>query len=244
MDITVVLPTRNESKNIERFLKSIPATIPLIVVDSSNDETTALIYEHHPHHTTIVQQQLTVTQARQLGAQLVHTKWMLFTDADITFAPDYFDTLIHHIQKHPECQMFIGPKLTQHAYRAYYASFFYAQRFFTQHGIPAASGSNLVVSTHAFNTVEGFDDRLTCNEDSEFAWRVARAGFNFRFADDLKVYAHDHRRLQGRVLHKMLHSSLRCTLLYLNLIPTRLLSNDWGYWHWNKPVIYENRFHH
>ena len=78
--------------------------------------------------------------------------------------------------------------------------------------------------------VGGFDLRLTCNEDSEIAWRLARRGFKVEFDPALVVFAHDHRRLQSGVLRKTLHSLTRCALIYLNLLPDRWRRSDWGYW--------------
>ena len=56
-------------------------------------------------------------------------------------------------------------------------------------GIPAPSGSNLIIRADTFATSGGFDLSLTCNEDSEIAWRLKRNGNQI-------VYASDRRRLR------------------------------------------------
>jgi hypothetical protein len=89
----------------------------------------------------------------------------------------------------------------------------------------------MLVTSAAFAAVGGFDTSLSCNEDSELGWRIARAGFAWRHEPSLVVFATDHRRLRReRPLRKTLHTVLRCTSLYLNLIPRRWRSHDWGYW--------------
>jgi cellulose synthase/poly-beta-1,6-N-acetylglucosamine synthase-like glycosyltransferase len=97
-------------------------------------------------------------------------------------------------------------------------------------GIPAASGSNLLIRRDALESVGGFDFDLTCNEDSEVVWRLRRAGYRVSFRKDLVVQATDHRRLEAGRLRKTLHSMTRCALLYTNLMPRKYRTHDWGYW--------------
>ncbi len=97
-------------------------------------------------------------------------------------------------------------------------------------GIPAASGSNLLLRRQVFTAVGGFDQTLTVNEDSEIAWRVKRRGYRVAFAPNLVVYARDQRRLARGHWRKTIHTLLRCTLLYTGLMPARWRSHDWGYW--------------
>ena len=116
-----------------------------------------------------------------------------------------------------------------------------AQQFSDRLGIPAASGSNLLIRQTAFQQSGGFDIRLSTNEDSEIAWRIQRLGFRVAFAPDLIVYARDHRRLQRGTLRKTLHSIVRCSLLYCNLMPDRWRGGDWGYWSEKSPINSERR---
>lgn len=92
-DVTLVVPTRNESKNIAFFLASLPPTLSLVVVDSSDDDTPSIISQLRPVSTLVLRQACNISQARQLGAETASTPWVLFTDADVEFAPDYFERL-------------------------------------------------------------------------------------------------------------------------------------------------------
>jgi len=123
-----------------------------------------------------------------------------------------------------------GPKLSLDSYAGYYRWFARGQRLSQALGIPAASGSNLLVSHQVFESVGGFDLRLTCNEDSELAFRIQRRGFRVHYDPDLIVYEQDHRRLKRGAARKTLHSLARCSLLYLGLMPEEWRQNDWGYW--------------
>ncbi|MFN8473551.1 MAG: glycosyltransferase [Anaerolineae bacterium] len=225
-DLTVVVPTRNERDNITAFLASLPREVELILVDASDDETPDLAASLRPHKTRVVRRPLRIPAARQLGGLIAQTPWLLCTDADVVFAPDYFDRL----SAYGASDGIYGPKLSADEYAGYYRWFVRGQRLSHALGIAAASGSNLLLSRRAFLAVGGFDRRLIVNEDTEIVWRVQRAGFRVDFAPDLIVYARDQRRLQRGAARKTIHSVTRCALLYSGLMPDRWRSHDWGYW--------------
>ncbi|MBN1312932.1 MAG: glycosyltransferase [Anaerolineae bacterium] len=225
-DLTIILPTRDEARNILTFLASIPPDVPLIVVDSSCDETPHLIAEARPHNTAILHRQATVTEARQIGAAEAITDWLLFTDADVRFATDYF----YRLRTWNNEGAIYGAKLSSGEYAAYYRWFVWGQGLSHRIGIPAASGSNLLIRRSVFDAVGGFDLSLTCNEDTEIAFRIQREGYQVDFEPDLAVYETDHRRLRRGVIRKTLHSLVRCLLLYFNLLPADWHASDWDYW--------------
>lgn len=225
-DLSVIVPTKNEVENIPAFLRSLPPRARLVVVDASQDHTRQLVDSLRPQHTTVLRHSGAVAGARQLGADVTSTPWLLFTDADIVFSASYFNRLALH----EDCDVVYGPKLSADAFAGYYRWFGRGQRLFHTLGIPAASGSNLLVRRNAFVAAGGFDLQLSCNEDSELVWRIKRHGYRVVFAPDLVVYAQDHRRLEWGMWRKILHSFIRCTLLYFDLIPNQWRSHDWGYW--------------
>ena len=225
-DYTIILPTKNEAHNIGRFLSSLPGEINLVVIDSSKDDTPLLIRETRPQRTHILHCAGNVTQARQAGAGACSAPWLLFSDADVHFAPGYFERL----ERYQDWDMVYGAKLSKDAYRLYYQGIANGQQLLQRLGIPAVSGSNLLIRRAAFLDCGGFDLRLAVNEDSELGYRLSRKGWRVAFAKDLVVYAHDHRRLRRGAVRKTLHSWIRCSLLYLNLMPSAWRSRDWGYW--------------
>jgi glycosyltransferase involved in cell wall biosynthesis len=225
-DVTVIVPTRNEAHNIGRFLDSLPDEVALIVVDDSTDATPAIVRRERPHRTRLIRRPGGLTEARQLGARYAKTPWLLFTDADVAFDAGYFVRLA----KLPACDVAYGPKLSSDQYRRYYQWFARGQRFLHALGLPAATGSNMLVSASAFFAVDGFDLALSCNEDSELVWRVHGNGGHCVYDADLVVWATDHRRLHRGVVAKTAHTLARCTLLRTGLMPTRWRSHAWGYW--------------
>lgn len=223
---SIVVPTRNEAHNILPFLESIPAEVSLIVVDSSEDNTRDLINQHRLQNTIVINRTVNITTARQIGAAAAETDYLIFTDADVTFAPDYFD----HLPEYLESGLIYGAKLSQDNFSTYYRWFMRGQALSHALGIPAASGSNLIIRRDVLQQVGGFDPELTVNEDTEIAFRVKRAGFPVSFAPGLKVYEQDHRRLERGVLRKTIHSVGRSLMLFFNIMPPRWKTRDWGYW--------------
>jgi glycosyltransferase involved in cell wall biosynthesis len=197
-ELTIVVPTRNEAANIEAFLASIPAECELIVVDKSTDGTADIVRRRRPERTAVLECADSLTVARQRGALAARTPWLLFTDADVTFAPNYFAALAAALgERCPRALgLLFGPKLSADDYEGHYRRLAVAQRVLGSLGFPAASGSNMLVTAEAFAAVGGFDTALNCNEDSELGWRIARAGFGWRCDSRLVTFARDHRRLR------------------------------------------------
>lgn len=225
-ELTVILPTRNEAANIPVFLRSLPPELSLIVVDASEDETAVQINTLRPTNTRIIHNIGNVTVARQIGAEAASTEWLLFSDADVSFDPHYFEQVSLHLTH----DAVYGPKKSLGAFSIYYSWFSRSQQLAHALGIAAASGSNLLIRRAIFEKVGGFDLTLSVNEDSEIAWRIKRLGYDVAFAKDLIVYEHDHRRLLHGRLRKTIHSLLRCALIFSGLMPKRLRQRDWGYW--------------
>lgn len=225
-EFTIILPTRNESQNIGKFLRSIPKEIKLVVVDASDDDTAEIISIQRPLNTFVVKDYSSITEARKIGSEFAETKWLIFTDADIEFADNYFDKILNF----NGYDLIYGPKLSIGDYSTYYKLFSHGQYIIDSLGVPAASGSNCIITKEAYAKSGGFDVELTCNEDSELAWRVKQSGYKAFYDPKLVVYATDHRRLEMGMIRKTLHSITRCSLLYFNLMPKKWRGYDWGYW--------------
>lgn len=227
--LTVVLPTKNEAHNIRNFLASLPDYVPLIIIDDSDDDTVAVVQECRPDNTVIITAAGGVARKRQLGAEACPTPWLLSTDADILFPPGYFQ----HLQPYLQGEGFYGPKLSTGEYQHYYRLFTAGQVFLSHLGIPAASGSNMAVRKDVLMAAGGYNVNLTCNEDTDLALRLARAGCRLTWAPDLPVYNTDHRRLRRGALWRLAHIVARGSIIYLNLylpLPAWLVNSSWGYW--------------
>ncbi len=228
-DLTVVVPTKDEARNVGAFLRSLPPEVALIVVDASRDGTRDRIRALRPARTRIIDCPGDIPRARQRGAEHASTPWLLFTDVDVSFADDYFARLAAR-PVDARCAGLVGTKRSRDRFRGYHALFTAGQRLCAWVGIPAATGSNMLLRRDALLACGGFDPALRVNEDSEVMWRCQRAGHAVRFAPELVVFSRDHRRLERGVARKLLHTAARCVALYLGVLPARWRAADWGYW--------------
>ena len=227
--LTVVVPTRNEEQNVGRFLESLPPEVRLIVIDSSTDSTPQRVAELRPEHTTVVRAQANIPQARQLGADLTVTPWILYTDADVVLHPSYARTLAE-LDLAPNVGGIVGAKGTTGDHRRYHTWFQYGQQLLDWAGIPAATGSNMLVRTDVLRRVGGFDPSLTVNEDTELMFRIRRAGYKVPFVPELEVKSFDHRRLEAGMSRKWVHSVTRGVMLWAAPSSRLVRRSDWGYW--------------
>jgi glycosyltransferase involved in cell wall biosynthesis len=232
-DITIILPTKNEERNIDRFLKSVPVHIPIIIVDASSDHTCEVVLAHGRKNIFMVKDDGGIASARQKGANIAQTEWLLFTDADVVFDENYFMHL-REMSVTKQLGGIAGAKLSRDKYRCYYRLFSFWMKVICLMGIPAATGSNMLVRKSALNMAGGFDLSLTCNEDSYLMWRVKRSGYDVLFFEKLRVYEFDHRRLNSGRIKKTLHSMARCAFLFSGLFPDWVRKHDWNYWRTEK----------
>ncbi|MBI5063686.1 MAG: glycosyltransferase [Desulfatitalea sp.] len=228
-DLTLIVPTKNEAHSIHRFLETIPADLRVVFVDASTDGTDAIIRRLGRRRIHILRDDGNIAAARQLGAERAQTEWLLFTDADVLFAADYFSTLAS-LQPEAHWGGIVGAKLSRRRHRSYYRLFSLGMQLCCALGVPAASGSNMLVRRRTLQAAGGFDRRLSCNEDSELMWRIRRQGCRVVYASTLQVFEFDHRRLDTGAVRKTAHSLLRCTLLFFDLLHDTLRTHDWGYW--------------
>ncbi len=226
--VTIIVPTRNEEANIETFLRSLPPVVRLIVVDSSDDRTPELIENLRPS-ATVVRATLNIPEARQLGANLAVTPWLLFTDADVRFPIDYFSRL-ERVTVDERVGGLVGTKSTAAGFDSYHRWFVRGQAVLHSFGVPAATGSNMLVRAETLETVGGFDRRLTVNEDTEVMFRIAKAGYDVGFEPGLRVLATDHRRLEAGLARKIIHGAVRNGALWFGVLGPQVRSGDWGYW--------------
>jgi glycosyltransferase involved in cell wall biosynthesis len=227
-EVTIVVPTKNEEANIGRFLRSVPAAISMVVVDSSDDTTPAMIERLRPG-TVVLRARANIPVARQLGADTASTEWLLFTDADVVFAPGYFERLAR-IRDQPGDGGIVGTKGSINGFDTYHRWFRAGQRLLSIAGVPAATGSNMLLRSSTLRAIGGFDPDLSVNEDTEVMFRVKRSGHAVRFDPDLAVLSFDHRRLEKGLARKVAHGAVRNTALYLGLFDRRVRASDWGYW--------------
>ena len=229
-DLTVTVPTKNESANIRPFLASLDPRVHLVVVDASTDDTRDIIAAVRPERTTVLHNEGFIPEARQLALETARTEWVLFTDADMSLGADYWGRW-ERLSIRPTTGIMQGAKLSaDDQYQTYYRLFSAGIRLASWATIPAGSGSNMIVRRRALLDVGGFDVQMKANEDVEALWRIRRAGWGVRYDGGLRVYERDHRRLDDGVVMKTLHGWVRPLMMMTGLGADRVRGSSWGYW--------------
>ena len=101
-DVTVIIPARNEEKNIERAVKSFPG-VPVIVVDDDSSDRTAEL-ARAAGATVIAAPPLKKgatgkPNACAAGARVAESDYILFVDADTYYQPDFLPSLMAYTKK-------------------------------------------------------------------------------------------------------------------------------------------------
>lgn len=228
-NVTVIIPTKNEEKNIITFLDSLPKHINLIVVDSSTDRTRELITIRRPHNTTILHEECNIPVARQKGADNCNSEWLVYSDVDIAFDENYFGN-IEILNPSEKVGAIMGPKLSKVKYKWYYRLYAFTMMLLSWINLPIGSGSNMIIRKSVLDKIGGFDPELSAGEDNDILIRIMRSGYKILYKNNLKVYEMDHRRLESGMLRKYFQGTFRMIWLMLGLNRKKLQQSDWGYW--------------
>lgn len=188
--ISIVIPTRNEEKIIEKILSTLKSTttIPheLIVCDGNSTDNTAAIAQKYADKLVIQDKQRpkTIGTGRNQGAEAASGEYIVFLDADCTIPnPDAFYTrALNYFETHPKtvglCARLkvlkehstLMDKIVFACVNATYAFFNNILR------IGAASGEFMMIKKTAFNEVGGFKEHLAASEDINLFYTISRVG--------------------------------------------------------------------
>lgn len=101
-DVTVIIPARNEEHTIANVVQSFPGLRVVVVDDASEDDTPrvaaaagAEVYKAPPLDPCV----LGKPNACRAGAAVAASKWLLFVDADTTFAPWFATSIVSYAER-------------------------------------------------------------------------------------------------------------------------------------------------
>jgi len=212
LDLTVVVPARNEQDCLADCLRSLTSQSDsvfqlgvdweLIVVDDQSTDRTREIALSFPGVTVISSRPLEdgwtgKNNACWTGAQNARGRWLLFTDADTVHEPGNLHRALHEAKKYKVGMLSYSPGqlvsgLWQRAlmplvFCELALAFPTAKVSDPESRIAAANGQFLLISREAYDLIGGHEwvkgDVL---EDVKLAFRAKkrRIGLRFRYADD------------------------------------------------------------
>jgi len=181
--LTIVIPCKNEGKNITDVLKCLYAShldCQIIIADSSDEEGSKLLLQKYqrqsPMPIKIIEGGLPST-ARNNGAKLAKTPYVLFLDADVFIKDPGF---INHTLRVAiggdydlvTCQF----KTTTGEYNWIFKIFNVVQRIISK-STPFAVGGFMFFKTETFRALGGFDEEAKVAEDYLLSSRVKPSRF-------------------------------------------------------------------
>lgn len=205
--ISIIIPTLNEGKTLERTLTSLRTGsmgMPLEIIISdgkSTDDTRAIAARLGctvvPYEGTKRQ---TIGQARNAGAAAAKGDYLVFLDADVTIPEPvaFFKKLTFLFEQESNlvgftCRLVVDPTLKRWPDGFFSllinCVFFFINNILRRGGAP---GEFQAIRASAFNQIHGYREDLVVTEDNEIFWRLATIG-RTRFVYSLTVY-HSGRR--------------------------------------------------
>ena len=102
LDVTVVIPARNEERLIAACIKSLPQSVRIIVMNDNSNDATAKVARHAGAEViqapALRQPNCGKPSACYAALEHVKTKYILFVDADTRFNPQFLPALIGHAE--------------------------------------------------------------------------------------------------------------------------------------------------
>jgi len=170
--ITIVVPCKNEEDYILHLLESLRqqdiGKTRIIIADCSTDNTRRVIYQHtHASQNVEIIQGGPVSTAKNNGARLVTTPYILFIDADVRF---FKNTVIQDAVKEMEANNLdlvgLNIKCYDNDIRAIVGfTIFNAINNILKHFSPFAVGAFMLTRRDKFEEIGGFPEKLSTSED-------------------------------------------------------------------------------
>lgn len=180
MDVSIIIPARNEEAHLGQLLESIaklqyPAdALEVIVVDhSSTDDTPGVAARYGAR--VLVKQGGTISSVRNYGARAARGKVIAFVDADCTVAPDWATCAVMHFQD-PSVGAVGSYHLMPDAPATWVRKVLQRQAMARPRMEQATwlPSGNMFVGKAVYDACGGFDESLTTCEDVDISYRISR----------------------------------------------------------------------
>lgn len=179
--ISIVIPVYNASKTLDQCLRAIYnqtyGNFGIIAVNDGSTDGSRRILERYSDRITIIDQpNAGAAIARNSGAKIVKSPYIIFCDADVILEPDCLEKMLDALQRHPEasyayCSFYFGKKLFK-------LWPFDAEKL---RKIPYIHTTSLILTEH----FPGFDKKLKRFQDWDLWLTMLERGYAGYFIDEV-----------------------------------------------------------
>lgn len=172
--VSVIIPTKNEEKNIDRCLKTLKklafGDLEIIVVDNSSTDQTVQIAQKLGARVFQIGPERSAQ--RNFGAQKARGNLLFFLDADMEVEKKLIPEAVSLFQKDPDLAALVVPEKS--AGNDFWARTRALERncYLGEPTIEAAR----IFDKRAFSKIGGFDKNLIAAEDWDLTQRVTKSG--------------------------------------------------------------------
>jgi glycosyltransferase involved in cell wall biosynthesis len=199
--ISVIIPTLNEEKLLERMLKQFTPLlieryhIDIVVSDGGSMDGTLAIAARHAHsvitHPEGINQ--TIAMGRNIGARSARGSVFVFLNADTLIGdPESFLATVKAEIGAPglaalTCRVEVYPDERRAQDRAFHGFYNWFFAMMNNVGMGMGRGECHIMTREVFEAVHGYADRIAAGEDYDLFRRLERVG-RVRFLDSVVVY--------------------------------------------------------
>jgi glycosyltransferase involved in cell wall biosynthesis len=175
MFLSIVIPTLNEEKNIERLLKQIRNSVftdyEIIIADSNSKDNTVKVAKAYD---CIIVEGGKPARGRNNGAKIARGDVVLFLDADLRLSPKFLDYAVKEYTKRKLniASFNLYPIKNKFLLNKYTIDFFYNNPQIILQKIFPMGAMGIMIDKKIFSKIGGFDEKITLAED---VWLVQEA---------------------------------------------------------------------
>lgn len=234
-NLTIVIPTYNESKYIEKTIKTllkqrgIEGTRVIVADNNSKDGTRKLVRDLSFSNRKKINIELinggSVSVGRNNGAKLVETKYILFMDGDVVLNDTRtIQNTLNDMSRNNHHLLTCKLESYGEDLRTYFVfAIFNVVNYFISIKTPFAVGTYFMVDTNMFRKFNGFNETLKHSEDYELSKKFKPQKFKIS-----KFYVgQDDRRFKKMGYFGMIKLLIKG---YLNRNNPNFFKKDVGYW--------------
>ena len=196
--VGVVVIGRNEGERLTRALRSIPAGVPSVYVDSASSDDSVSRAEALGVEAIGISPPLSAARARNVGAEFLrnaNVDWIQFLDGDSTLDPKWLEHAGARLDREAEIMVLAGAQ-SERSHECVFTRLFDIE-LDRAPGEVDSVGGNALYQARAFHAVGGFDATLVAGEEAELCARLrARGGRVVR--DAAPMAEHDAGNLRPR----------------------------------------------